>query len=106
MAKRLTICAAVAALCLLGAVAAPAHPLHAADFELAPAAPAVHAAGGGYVSRPLRAPRRFDLLGMRWRGNAEPAISARPGRARRAGVRVGRKATPAPPRPAAPPAAL
>src|SRR3954447_14849434 len=77
MAKRLTICAAVAALCLLGAVAAPAHPLHAADFELAPAAPAVHAAGGGYVSRPLRAPRRFDLLGMRWRGSAKPAISVR-----------------------------
>src|SRR3954471_18827729 len=77
MAKRLTICAAVAALCLLGAVAAPAHPLHAADFELAPAAPAVHAAGGGYVSRPLHAPRRFDLLGMRWRGNAKPAISVR-----------------------------
>ncbi|MEA2331790.1 MAG: hypothetical protein QOH58_1928 [Thermoleophilaceae bacterium] len=51
------------------------------DFELAPAgdAPAVTAAaaGGPVVSRRLRTARRFNLVGMRWRGRAEPAIALR-----------------------------
>src|SRR3954451_6577639 len=82
MVKRVTICLVVVAIALLAAVAAPALTLHpyrpdAVDFELVPAASGLHAAGGGYVSPPLRAPKRFDLLGMRWRGHARPAISVR-----------------------------
>ena len=34
-------------------------------------------AAGAYVSRPVRAPRRFNLVGMRWSGTAEPAIAVR-----------------------------
>src|SRR2546421_4443724 len=82
MVKRVTIGLAVAAIALLAAVAAPALTLHpyrpdAADFEVAPAAAGLHKAGGGYVSPPVRAPKRFDLLGMRWRGHARPGISLR-----------------------------
>jgi hypothetical protein len=48
------------------------------DFELAPPAAAVSAAANGHVtSRPLRAPKRFNLVGMRWRGAAEPALRVR-----------------------------
>jgi N-acetylmuramoyl-L-alanine amidase-like protein len=48
------------------------------DFELAPPAGAVHASANGHVtSAPLRAPRRFNLVGMRWRGAAEPALHVR-----------------------------
>ncbi len=47
-----------------------------ADFELAPAAP-VLAAGGAVVSRPLRAPHRFNLVGLRWRGGAAPRVALR-----------------------------
>ncbi|MEA2360887.1 MAG: hypothetical protein QOD71_32 [Thermoleophilaceae bacterium] len=55
------------------------------DFELAPraAATAAGAGGGPVVSQRLGTPRRFNLVGMRWRGRAEPAISVRvqrPGR--------------------------
>jgi hypothetical protein len=56
------------------------------DFELAPAAPAV-AAGGAVVSRPLRAPHRFNLVGLRWRGRAEPRVAVR---VRKAGGRWSR----------------
>src|SRR4051794_7300515 len=82
MVKRVTISLAVGAIALLAAVAAPALTLHtyrpgAVDFELSPTASGLHAAGGGYVSPPLRAPKRFDLLGMRWRGRAKPVISLR-----------------------------
>ena len=44
----------------------------AADFELTAPAPQVSGAGHEreYVSRPLRAPRRFNLVGLRWRGGA------------------------------------
>jgi hypothetical protein len=82
MVKRVTICLLVAAFALFAAVAAPALTLHpyrpgAVDFELAPAARALHAAGTTMVSAPLRAPKRFDLLGLRWRGHLRPAISVR-----------------------------
>src|SRR3954447_12703385 len=82
MVKRVTISLAVVAIALLAAVAAPALTLHpyrpdAVDFEMAPAASGLHAAGAGYMSAPIRAPRRFDLLGMRWRGRARPTISVR-----------------------------
>src|SRR5437867_2504864 len=82
MVKRVTISLAVVAIALLAAVAAPALTLHpyrpdAVDFELAPAVSALQAAGSAYVSPPIRAPKRFDLLGMRWRGRARPAISVR-----------------------------
>ena len=48
------------------------------DFELAPAQTQVSAARSGRVlSRPLRAPRRFNLVGLRWRGRAEPRLTVR-----------------------------
>jgi hypothetical protein len=55
------------------------------DFELAPraTATAAGASGGTVVSQRLATERRFNLVGMRWRGRAEPAISVRvrrPGR--------------------------
>ena len=55
------------------------------DFELAPrgTAKASAASGGWVVSRPLRTPHRFQLLGMRWRGRAEPRIVVRVRRPRR-----------------------
>src|SRR4051794_8220179 len=82
MVKRGIVCATVAVIALLAAVAAPALTLHtyrpdAVDFELAPPSATLHGAAGGYVSPQLRAPKRFDLLGMRWRGDSRPAISVR-----------------------------
>jgi hypothetical protein len=49
------------------------------DFELAPPAPAgATAAGhGAVVSRALRTPRRFNLVGLRWRGAAKPGVKLR-----------------------------
>ena len=49
------------------------------DFELAPPAPAVATAAGhgAVVSRALRTPRRFNLVGLRWRGAAEPGVKLR-----------------------------
>jgi hypothetical protein len=49
------------------------------DFELAPGGTALAsaAATGGVRSRPLRAPARFNLVGLRWRGRAEPAVAVR-----------------------------
>ena len=67
---------------LLGAVPAVAAP-RVVEFERpASAAPAAAAAQRGYVSDPVRAERRFNLVGLSWRGRAEPAIALR---ARRAG---------------------
>ncbi len=68
--------ALVWALVLLCAPASAAP--RAVDFELAPRDGATAAvAGGGIRSRPLRTPGRFNLLGMRWRGRAEPEIEVR-----------------------------
>jgi hypothetical protein len=80
--KRIAVCALLAAAALAGSVAAPALSLHpyrpdAVDFEMAPAASALHAAGGAYVSPPIHTPKRFNLLGMRWQGRAKPSISVR-----------------------------
>jgi hypothetical protein len=55
------------------------------DFEMrAPAAGAQAAGVGAYRSHALRAPRPFDLVGMRWRGRLAPTIALR---ARKAGGR-------------------
>jgi N-acetylmuramoyl-L-alanine amidase len=71
---------AAALACVLAAPAtAAARPF---DFELAPRATA-SAAEAGAVSARLATPHRFNLLGMRWRGRAEPEIEVRvrrPGR--------------------------
>ena len=54
---------------------APARGLRAAP---APARAVAAAAGHGeVVSRPLRTPRRFILVGLRWRGAAEPDVELR-----------------------------
>ncbi|MGH2716026.1 MAG: N-acetylmuramoyl-L-alanine amidase, partial [Thermoleophilaceae bacterium] len=74
---------AAALLCAVLALpaAAAAKPF---DFELAPSANSgVSAAGAGTVSPRLATKRRFNLLGMRWRGRALPEIAVRvrrPGR--------------------------
>ena len=49
------------------------------DFELAPEQQglASAASAGRVVSRPLRAPARFNLVGLRWRGRAEPRVAVR-----------------------------
>jgi N-acetylmuramoyl-L-alanine amidase len=50
----------------------------AVDFELAPREALASAASAGAVrSRPLNTPGRFNLVGMRWRGRAEPEIALR-----------------------------
>jgi hypothetical protein len=79
--KRLLVISAVVGLVALPAGARAGKPT-AADFELAPHGAV--AASGHVVSRPLRAPRRFSLVGLRWRGRIEPAIRLR---VRRAGSR-------------------
>jgi hypothetical protein len=76
------LASAAACLCaLVGVAAVPALStdrarLMASDFELAPPA-AVGAAGGAVRSAPLHAPRRFSLVGLRWRGRGEPRIAVR-----------------------------
>jgi hypothetical protein len=76
------LASALAPACALLALAAPAAAAPErgpgpVDFELAPA-PALRAAGvGGVVSAPLRAPRRFNLVGARWRGRSEARLALR-----------------------------
>jgi hypothetical protein len=79
MKRTLLLLAAVAA----GALAAVAGPALSAspyrpdpvDFEVAAPAAKPTAARGDhdYVSPPLRAPKRFNLVGLRWRGSADHA---------------------------------
>jgi len=57
-----------------GAHAAGRHAPRASDFELSPREPVSHSASGAVSSRPLRAPRRFSLVGLRWRGRAVPDV--------------------------------
>jgi len=54
------------------------------DFEVAAPAPfaTASAAGERVVSRRISTARRFNLVGMRWRGAAEPAIAVRVRRSR------------------------
>jgi hypothetical protein len=47
------------------------------NFELRAPGGVAAASAGGLLSRPLRAPGRFNLVGMRWRGRAEPGIAIR-----------------------------
>ena len=47
------------------------------DFELSPRSGPVVAAGGPAAARVLHTPRRFNLVGLRWRGRATPAIRLR-----------------------------
>src|SRR3954453_23435807 len=72
-------------LCVLCALALAA-PATAApgpsDFEMRAPAGAVAASSGGLKSHVLRAPGRFDLVGLRWSGRLRPTISVR---ARKAG---------------------
>jgi N-acetylmuramoyl-L-alanine amidase len=77
LVKLLASAAALVCVLVLPAAAASAAP-RAVDFELAPTEGAVTAAaGGGVRSRALRTPRRFNLVGMRWRGRAAPEIALR-----------------------------
>jgi hypothetical protein len=61
----------VAASVVVAAPAASAQP-HASDFELRVPNPSLHAAaaGGAYTSPKLKAPRRFNTVGMRWKGGS------------------------------------
>jgi hypothetical protein len=72
---------ASAAACVCALLALPAtaagEPRAPFDFELAPGPVAGAASAGSVVSRPLRTAHRFHLVGMRWRGRAEPAIALR-----------------------------
>jgi N-acetylmuramoyl-L-alanine amidase len=81
--KLLASAAAAACIAAVGAVAGPAlssshwrpDPV---DFELAPGSHAIIArAAHGVTSRSLRPGRRFNLVGMRWRGSRRPAVSLR-----------------------------
>ena len=54
------------------------------DFEMRGPVAASAAAAGPFKSHVLRSPVRFDLVGMRWSGGAQPTISLR---ARKAGAR-------------------
>ena len=67
------VCALVSASTALAAQPAPV------DFEIAPRAgdQAVSSASGAVVSSRLATPRRFNLVGMRWRGRARPEIALR-----------------------------
>jgi hypothetical protein len=67
------VCALVPASAALAAQPAPV------DFELAPRAgdQAVSSSSGAVVSSRIATPRRFNLVGMRWRGRGHPDIDLR-----------------------------
>jgi hypothetical protein len=82
----LRVLLATAAALVLGAALALAAPglsarpyvPEAVEFELAaPPAPAGIAASRGFVSPPVQTPRRFNLVGLSWKGDGEPAIALR-----------------------------
>ena len=82
--KRTLVTSTLACALALAAVAAPALSLRPyrpepVDFELAaPGAPPLRAAAtAGFVSPVVRAPRRFNLAGLRWSGRAAPRIAIR-----------------------------
>ena len=73
---------AAALLCVVLALPATAAAAKPFDFELAPR-PSAGATAASSLSPQLATKHRFNLLGMRWRGRAEPAIRVRvrrPGR--------------------------
>jgi hypothetical protein len=76
MSRTLPLLAAL----ILGALGACAVPASAAtpkprNFEMTAPAPAVSGAGSDreYISPPLRAPKRFNIVGLRWRGPGDDA---------------------------------
>ena len=79
MRRTLLLAAVVVGVVLLAvgpALSARPYQPRAVDFEMAP--PALSAAGSGPVRSPvLRAPKRFNLVGLRWSGSAEPRIAMR-----------------------------
>ena len=84
MKRAITSIFLAASLIAVGAVAAPAISTQTyvpapVDFELAPTgAAAGQEVGGQVVSRPLDAPKRFDLVGLKWaQGDAETDVDVR-----------------------------
>ena len=81
------LASAAAAVCVLALVVVAAPALSRSPYRPKPVetelSPGPHDAlgsplrSGGYVSRPLRVRKRFNLVGMRWRGRAEPGIAVR-----------------------------
>src|SRR3954452_22834803 len=67
----------VCVLALIFAGAAHASANGPSDFEMRGPVAATAALAGPYKSHVLRAPKRFDLVGMRWRGSLRPTISRR-----------------------------
>jgi hypothetical protein len=64
----------VLALVLAGAAQAAVGP---SDFEMRAPVGASASSAGAYTSHVLRAPKHFDLVGMRWHGRLRPTISLR-----------------------------
>ena len=87
MVKRSLAPAALVCVLLLGALAAPAlslRPWRAEPVDFSVVAPAdallgeAPARGAGVVSRPLRAPKRFNLVGLTWaKSQEQPGIAVR-----------------------------
>jgi hypothetical protein len=78
--KRVAVLFFLMALLLLAAPALSLAPFHPkpVEFELAPGADSTTSTPRGeVVSDPLRAPKRFDLVGLTWDGDKEPAIQVR-----------------------------
>jgi hypothetical protein len=63
--------------CVIALVYAGAAQASVSDFEMRAPAGATASAAGPFKSHVLRAPKRFDLVGMRWRGRVRPTISLR-----------------------------
>src|SRR5829696_4777607 len=83
MRRALLTMAVAGVLTGVGAVAAPALSTHPympppVDFKLKPTGRAVQEVGGEQVSRPIAAPKRFDIVGLRWTGgNARTHVELR-----------------------------
>jgi hypothetical protein len=76
------LASALAPACALLALAAPAAAAPErrpgpVDFELTPPQAPRAAGVGDVVSRAVRAPRRFNLVGVRWRGHSEARLELR-----------------------------
>jgi N-acetylmuramoyl-L-alanine amidase len=67
----------VCVLAFVFASAAQASRAAPSDFEMRAPVGAAASLVGSYKSHILRAPKRFDLVGMRWRGRLQPTISLR-----------------------------